>query len=71
MWCLQSMYSIYTENLVYSTKPKLAKVQSTSEQFLKDRGCVLSLYQTKYRIKAAEQETVHMECLPWEHSSAL
>jgi hypothetical protein len=26
-------------------------VQSVSKQFLKDRGCVLSFYQTKYRIR--------------------
>jgi hypothetical protein len=28
MGCLQSMYSIYTENLVYSTKLKLAKCRA-------------------------------------------
>jgi hypothetical protein len=28
MGCLQSMYSIYTENLVYSAKPKLAKCRA-------------------------------------------
>jgi hypothetical protein len=34
---LQSMYSIYTENLVYSTKPKLAKC----------RACPNSSYRTE------------------------
>jgi hypothetical protein len=28
IWCLQSMYSIYTENLIYSTKPKLGKCRA-------------------------------------------
>jgi hypothetical protein len=45
MGCLQNMYSIYTENLIYSTRPKLAKCRVVS----KDRGCVSSCYQTKYR----------------------
>jgi hypothetical protein len=45
--------------VVYS----VAVLVSVSEQFLKDRGCVSSLYQTKCRIRAAEWETVHMERL--------
>jgi hypothetical protein len=28
MWCLQSMYSIYTEKLYLSTKPKLGKYRA-------------------------------------------
>jgi hypothetical protein len=40
-----------------------------SEQFLAKEDVFQKLYQTKYRI-AEEQETVRMQRLPREHSSA-